>query len=331
MKAAVYYKPYDIRLEEVPVPEISEDGLLIKVKACGICGTDVITYKSGAWATCSYPLEDGCILGHEFAGDVVKVGENVRDFKVGDRIATLGFGAFAEYVCVEPQAIGIRPVKMPDSLSYEEAATNDPLVVALAAIKRGHPRPEDKVLVMGAGAIGLSALQCLKAEFPVQQVIAVDISPIRLETALKMGADAVINAQCEDIVERVVDLAGYEPTIFLPKPASEVSLIIDCAGAPSTLQTSLELLRPDGGRIVLVATYHEPAKLDPSYAVVKSAAIYGSMNYASEDFAHGIELMSSGKVNRAPFISHRIPLKDVKQAFEIQCDVQQSVKVLVIP
>jgi 2-desacetyl-2-hydroxyethyl bacteriochlorophyllide A dehydrogenase len=331
MKAAVFRKPYDIRVEEVPIPDISEDGLLVKVKACGICGTDAITYLDGTWATCSYPLDDGCILGHEFAGDCVKVGKNVKGIKVGDRISSLGFGAMAEYVCIEPNAIGIAPVILPDNLSYEEAATNDPLIVAYAAVRRGNPQPDDKVVVMGAGAVGLSAIQHLKADFPVKLAIAVDISEKRLEAAKKMGADIVINARKENVEEKIVQIAGIEPTIFLPKNASEISLVIDCAGAKDTMQLGLEILRPEGGRMVCVASYHDPIKIDPSYIVIKSALVMGSMNYASEDFAHGIELMASGRIDRKPFISHKIPLKNVKEAFELQCNVDESVKVLVIP
>ena len=206
MKAAVLYGPGDIRLEQVNVPSIRDNEILVKVKAAGICGTDLHTYKTGALA----PLQKPSILGHEFSGEIVETGSKVKGFKAGDTILGTGYrfcgkcrwcqqgrmdkcadfglpgwgmdGAFAEYVVVPNPLDGITTFKKPDPMSFAEAATVEPVSVACFTVDQANLQPKDTVVVMGAGIIGQGIAQIAKARGSAR-VIVCEPSARRLAAA----------------------------------------------------------------------------------------------------------------------------------------------------
>ena len=191
MKAAVFYGVRDIRVEEVEMPRIQEDEILIKVKACGICGSDLHMYKLNMFSMALLRmLKEGGIPGHEVSGLVEKVGSNINDIKEGDRVVAFNNGGMAEYAPVR------NVVKIPPEVSYEEASLLEPLSNSYYALMKGNPSKEENVVVFGAGTIGLGIIQCLKAlDMPTNKLIAIDLSDFRLNTAKQIGADEVINAR----------------------------------------------------------------------------------------------------------------------------------------
>ena len=332
MKAAVFVKPGELRVVDVPMPEYPPDGLLMRVKSCSICGSDVSTYKySGAWADVGIPTDEGVILGHEVAGEVVEVGPLAKGYQVGDRLVQQTMGGYAEYLAVGLNWGMSPPYKMSDKVSFEEASTVEPLSVSYTAVKRAEPKPTDTVLILGAGPVGLGCLQVLKAEFPVKQILVADTSEKRLAVAQELGADFVINVRKEKMADRVAEIAGDESVFFLDHMATGVDVVLECAGAAATAQLAIEIVKPITGRVVMVALYHEHIPIDPNYIVLKNITVRGAMPTTSTEFNHCAELVSSGKVNRKPLISHRFSLDEITKAFEVQANSDESVKVVVIP
>ena len=260
MKAARYYGIRDLRIEDVNKPELSPNGVVIKVKAAGICGSDLHPYKAGGLLE-SGEAEPGLIMGHEFAGDVVEVGPNVSGIKVGDRVTAhsvlrcgecdwcrkgqynrcvnmsiLGFhapGAFAEYISI-PLAVPNETVFiLPDTFSYQDGALIEPLSTGANVALRAQPRKEDVAVVLGAGIIGLTTMQSLKA-LGAGKVIITDISEKRLEVAKATGADMVINAKKEDPVKIV---RQDFPQFFITRKTIEVrGLVQDLSGTMDPCQ-----------------------------------------------------------------------------------------------
>lgn len=333
MKAAIFHGPGDVRVAEIPDPEAGPDGVLVKVKAVGICGTDLHTYRTGIFKEMSISTEGGgTLFGHEFSGDVVEVGANVEDFRAGERVVGVTIGAYAEYARVGPELLGV-PIlfNLPDHVSYEEAATIEPLAVSLATVKRGQPQETDTVLILGAGMIGLGCLQVLRALHPVKQIFISDVSEKRLAMAKAMGADLTIDASRENVVAKMLELTGSEPVLYSTKPTAHVDLVIESAGATVTPQQALEVVTPNTGRVVIVSLYEEPPAIDLNDLVTKNHAVYGVFAYGIEDFQESIELLASGKVDRKPLITHRFPLDQARDAFEIQSKTIDCLKVVIQP
>ena len=177
MKAAVYHGPRDIRVEEVPMPAIAEDELLVRIKACGICGSDLHMYRLGMFEALGRQVDNGRIMGHELSGEVVATGPKATGFHVGDRIAGVGVGGFAEYT---PLQITERsPHLLPETISFEEGATLEPLATSLHGVGLAKPAAGETVVILGGGIIGLGCLQALRATVPCR-VIVVDASRRRL-------------------------------------------------------------------------------------------------------------------------------------------------------
>lgn len=333
MKAAVFHGVRDVRVMDIPDPEAGPDGILVKVRAVGICGTDLHTYRTGMFKEMGLSIEGGgTLIGHEFSGDVVEVGANVEGFDLGDRVVGVTLAAYAEYARVGPELVGV-PIlfKLPDHVSYEEAATIEPLAVSLATVKRGQPQETDTVLILGAGMIGLGCLQALRALYPVKQIFVSDVSERRLSVARAMGADVTIDATREDVVKKMLELTGSEPVLYSKKPTAHVDLVIESAGATVTPQQALEVVTPNTGRVVIVSLYEETPRIDLNDLVTKNHAIYGVFAYGLEDFLESIELLASGKIDRKPLITHRFPLDQAADAFETQSRATDCFKVVITP
>ena len=335
MKAAVFYGPRDLKVVDTEKPEAGPEGVLVRVKAAGVCGTDLHTYKTGIFKEMSLSIEGGAVFGHEFAGDVVEVGSeaDVQDIKVGDRVAAIDFGAYAEYARVGPEVLGAPVVfKIPDHVSYEEAATIEPLSVSAHTVRRAQPLETDIVLILGAGMIGMGCIQVLKAKYSVKQIIVADISDKRLALAKELGADLVIDVKEEDIVKKMLELTGSASVLFNTKPTAHVDVVLECAGLELTAQQALEVVKPVTGRAVVVALYEDaPIKIDLNDAVTKTNDILGVFGAQEEDIRTAIELIITGKVDRKPLITHQFPLDEAKEAFETQLRTNDSLKVMINP
>ena len=242
MKVAMYYNNNDVRIEEIPIPEINNNELLVKVQACGICGSDVMEW---------YRLKKAPrVLGHEMSGDIVKVGKKVKQFKVGDRIFvshhvpcnTCSFcekdqhtlcktlhstnfypGGFAEYLKVPEINMDHGVFILPKEMTYEEGAFIEPLACAVIGMRIAGMKSELTVLVLGSGVAGLLNIKLAKA-MGASKIFATDINDFRLKTAKKMGADIVINAK-ENIAEEVKKHNN----------GKLADLVIPCVGLPSAI------------------------------------------------------------------------------------------------
>ena len=330
MKAAVYHGPRDIRVEQVERPGPGEHDVLVRVRACGICGSDLHMYRLGMFEVLGRRIDEHRrIMGHELSGEIVEVGEKVSGFSVGDRITGLGHGGFAEYVPV--RVTERSPHILPESVTFEEGATLEPLATSLHGVSLGKPAAGETVVVLGAGIIGLGCIQAIRASVDCR-IIAVDASERRLNMAKNLGADAAVNLTETDPVEAVIDLTGgARPVERFGVRGGNADLVIDCAGAPSSPDQGLLMLKQQFGRLVLVALFECPVDMDFNQVVRKHVAVYGSWTWTGDDYRRAIALVESGKVQRGPLISHVLDLEDAPEAFAVQDRPDAAIKVMLKP
>jgi len=344
MKAAVFYGPRDIRTEEVEIPKIQDNEILIKVKACGICGSDLHLYKLNMFSPVLLrPLKEGGIPGHEFSGDVEKVGSKVSGVKEGDRVVAFRNGGMAEYVPVPfipptlEQASNIIPI--PSEVSYEEAATLEPLSNSYHAMMKGNPSKGDNVVIFGAGTIGLGIIQCLKAlEIDINKLIVIDLSDYRLNVARQLGADEIINARKKNPLSNIMKLVESIPLPLMPTlKMPKVDVIYDCVGymkqhkGPVVLQQAINMAIFNTGRIVVHGIFEDNISLNMLQFIGKHITIMGSFGFTPDEAKKSLELLQTKKVDQSKIISHEFPLDKAKEAFETQCNVDESIKVLIKP
>jgi len=338
MKAAILYGKGDLRVEEVPTPTVEPQDILIRVRACGVCGSELHSYRRGSVAG---PRR----LGHEFSGDVVEIGGSVSKLQKGDRASALlrarscghcywclkgqsnlcpqtteglykpdGLpGAFAEYIRI-PMADQIA-FKLPDEISYEEAVIIEPLTVAYHGVMRAEPRPEDTVLVLGAGTIGLCAAQVCHNLASKTVVTEVSERRLRMATQLNLTAWDARKVNIERTIGELTQNRGTDITV-------------ECAGVPATLQQALKLTR-SGGKIVQLALFEEEAGYSPNTVVNRELTIYGATVYTTE-VQKTVELLRKRIVKARELITHEYPLERIKDAFEIS-NSGEAVKVIVKP
>ena len=328
MKALLYTGPYRLSMTEVPIPQVGEDEVLIRVKACGICGSDVHGY-TGKTGRRIPPL----IMGHEAAGLIEKVGSLAKGrFEVGQRVTfdstvfcnrchfcRLGMinhclkrqvfgvstksyrrhGAFAEYVAAPWWVV----YPIPEELSFEYAAMLEPCAVALHAVNRTPIHPEDTVIVIGAGTIGLLVVACVKLK-GARRVIAVDLDSSRLRIASQMGADLVLNPKEGDIPERVKELTD----------SLGADVVLEAVGIPETVKEALDIVRSDG-QVTLIGNLTPRVEVGLQDIISREINIRGTYASAGEH-RDCISLFTSGKINPAPILSKVLPLSEGPRVFK---------------
>jgi len=333
MKAAVLNGARDISCQVMPDPELEPTNIIIKVKACGICGSDLHVYKRGT--------PKNVIMGHEFSGEVVKVGSKVSDIKIGERVIAAAYkpcgecysckhgaphrctnmllggfqipGAMAEYTSIPNAQLNRNVFRFSDKISWEEAAMIEPVSVGYGSIRRAQPKPEDIAVVIGAGVIGLGTIQVLKA-IEVKKVIVSGHRQKRLELAILSGADVVIDAIKQDTLAAVKEAtSGLGPDI-----------VFECAGTPETFGQSIEMVR-GGGKVMIVGVYETPLTWNPSITIDKNLTLIGTLGGS---FPRTLAFLEAGKLNTLPLITHQFPLGQAKEAFETQMTARDAVKVM---
>ncbi|AFM23473.1 2,3-butanediol dehydrogenase [Desulfomonile tiedjei] len=351
MKAAVWYGKKDVRVENVPEPPAPGPGQVkVKVHWCGICGSDLHEYDAGPIfipAEAPHPLtgvQAPLILGHEFSGEVVEIGEGVQNIQVGERItadacqycgkcymckrnrysvcSSLAFtglmanGAFADYVNVPAYTIYRLPPEMPSDVG----AVVEPAAVGVHAIRRGRVLEGDTVAVVGAGTIGLVTLQAAKAA-GASKVIVLEMAQARKEYAKKLGATAVIDPSEQDAIKAVRQLTD----------GLGVDVAIECVGGSETGALAVDLTR-QGGKTVLVGIFEKPSEIHFNNLVFFEKEIVGSLAYYGE-FSTAIALMADGRIAAQPMITAKIKLDDiVEKGFkELLANREQHIKILVSP
>lgn len=337
MKSLVYYGSKNVRVENITEPEVSQDTVKVKVKFAGICGTDLHEYLHKTFVT-----EDKMILGHEFTGEIVEVGDSVTKFKAGDRVAvepiwgcgkcdtcktgnynicpdmkSYGIhenGGFAEYVVVKEANV----FALPDTLSYELAALIEPLAVVLQAIRKSKFKIGDSVALFGAGPIGLLLSESLRAA-GASKIFVAEVSEERRKLALEMGADIVINPIEEDAVQVIKDNTN-----------GGVDVSFDVAGVEATFNQSLDCIKPNG-EFMIVSVFANPVNYHPTMQVVSEKKINSSLGY-NNIFGQAIDLLAKGSLNVKPVITSIIELDNiVEDGFEKLISDKNECKILVKP
>jgi len=339
MRAAVLREPKTFDIVHIDKPRVGATEALVKVRVCGICGSDLHAYK-GLSPDIKLPI----ILGHEFSGDVVEIGRNVDAVQVGERVCVepvipcgncyfcrkgeynrcvkLGLigcqsqGAFAEYVSVDEKWIH----KLPQNLSYEEGALIEPLAVAVHSVERAGIKGGEVAVIFGAGTIGILVLQVLKSK-KVSKVVVVEPVSWRRDLAKTIGADIVINPQKENVVAKLLEVTS--------RIGADVSF--EAVGSNEVLRQAIKVTRK-GGTIVLIGIYEVP---NVSYCIMdlifNELVMKGSAIYC-RDFGTAIKLVEQGKVNLKRLVTHVFPLTEVKTAFEIASKKTEPVlKILLRP
>jgi L-iditol 2-dehydrogenase len=342
MRAAVYYNNHDVRVEEMPVPEIGPGETLVHIKASGICGSDVLEWYRVPKA----PI----VLGHEVAGDVVEVGEGVTNVAVGDRVVlshhvpcntcrycltgnhtachtlhTTNFdpGGFAEYVRMPALQTDRGILKMPDSMTYEEGSFVEPLACVVRAQVRAGVRPGSTVLVMGSGISGLLHIR-LALALGAGRVFATDVSQYRLDWALRSGATAAWNAiEADENLPQMLRDAN---------DGNLADLVILGTGAPSAIDQGLTCL--DNGATFVVFAVPAPGQDHPmplNELWRREVSVRTAYGAAPADLQMAMDLIASGRVAVTDMITHRLPLERAQEGFELVAGAGESVKVVIEP
>lgn len=348
MKAAVYHAPGDIRTEEVAVPEPGPRDVLLAIKAVGICGSDLHMYRKGM-----YGIKPGLIMGHEFSGEAVEVGTEVEGVEIGRRYTGFtidpcgecwwcerrmprlcphlfegysGFGkngAMAEYMLIEDAVLDENLFRVPDHLPDDEAALAEPLGTAVYASLRAKPQDGDQVIVIGAGVIGMLLVQAFKAAADVR-VIVTEVSPQRGERALSVGADVVVDARREDLLDAVIEATGEGAYAFGRSGMADI--VVDAAAAPPTFGQALQFVRSKG-TVLLIGSPESPSPVDTGLIVNKDVRVMGAFGSI---IPKGMGLLEAGRIATGPLISHRFSLDDAAEAFRVAAS-GEGAKVMLFP
>jgi L-iditol 2-dehydrogenase len=333
MKVSVVTAPGETRVLDVPKPTVGPADVLVKIRACGICGSDAFYIAIGGVP----PRQGQTPLGHEPAGEVIEVGSDVTGIAVGDHVvinpmaAPSGIignggatGALADYLLIENAVRGTSLEVVPDHIPFEVAALNEPMAVARHGVNRCQPKPSDRVVVFGAGPIGLGATIAFKS-LGVSHVVVADLISARLEKALAVGADAVINSAEEDVAKRLLELHGAGESLFPGKVGTDI--YFDAAGAPAVITAALTAAKP-GARLGVVAVHKQPVEVDFVNVMSNEITIVGSMGYPDEIFEVTKDLIANWE-RYAVIVSHTIPFDNVDEALRTASTPGAADKVVV--
>lgn len=338
MKAVFVDKAESIKVKEVEIPALKEKDVLIKVKAAGICGSDIHTYKG------LHPFrKPPVIIGHEIAGEVVEVGEGVTEVSVGDRVTVepqvgtgesegvmtgninysdkrsapgIGdwLGAMAEYF-ISPES---QVIQLPDSVDYDRGVLVEPLAVGVHAAFKADIKPTDRVAIIGSGPIGLLTLAAVKHR-GVKEILVTDVLDYSLEVATEMGATKTVNSsRDENWIEKTKhEMGGSFDKVFVT------------AGVRGIINQSLSLLRK-GGKVITVAMFNGPQEVDIENLQQNEKEIIGCMTYNRPDTEEAVKIIEENVIPVNKVISHKLSLDEAGYGFRIVDKKEDnSVKVLV--
>lgn len=343
MRAVVKYghQPGNVAVQEVPEPTITPEQVLVEVGAVGVCGSDIhLWHENQSWA-----IQCPVILGHEWAGTIVEVGENVAGWTVGERVAveTAAFvcgqctycltgayhmcphrkgygnlidGAMTQYVAVRPGILH----RIPRGVSFEHAALTEPACVATQALTvNSRIKPGDTVVIQGAGTIGIMALQIARISGAGAIImLGTDVDTQRMEVAQELGAHYTVNVQRDDAAGLLHSLGdGFGADV-----------VVDCTGVSAALKQALELVRPLGS-IVKIGWGPQPLNFSLDPLVAKAATLQGSFSHTYATWERVLNLMATGQLNLDPMIGGVYPLAEWETAFHAM-EVGENVKSVLV-
>lgn len=331
MRAARIHGPGDLRVDEVPVPEPGPEDLLVRVSACGICGTDLGYVALGGVAG---PSPEPMPLGHEICGAVERVGAKVRGLEPGQPVVVdptaggyIGNGAaeggFAPWLLVRGAARVACVHPIPERITPLRGALVEPLAVALHAVNRACVGPDDRVVVFGAGPIGLGIVHWLRHR-GVADVVSVDPAARRRELARRFGADATLDPREDGLVAALAKRHGAGRLHGLPVAQSDV--LIDAAGVPAVIDDALRAAR-QGARLVVAGVHKRPVAVDFRTVLAKELSIVASLAYPDE-FPDVIAAVADDPTPEA-MVSHRFGWDAFLDAFETARQTELATKVVV--
>jgi L-iditol 2-dehydrogenase len=339
MKAAIYHSLDDVRIEDIPKPNIESDEILVQMKACGVCGSDLMEWYLEKRA----PL----VLGHEPAGVVAKVGGRVESFKEGDRVFAhhhvgcltchycrhgaftmcqkfskthLEPGGFAEYFKVPADNLQVDTLKIPDEVSFEEATLIEPVACGVRAIKKCEIQYGDTVAIVGAGPAGVISTALARLSGAGQIVIG-DVIDFRLKAALKFGADLIVNVRDENFVDRVKSVTN----------GRGADVVVVTAPSIKAYASAFDACRKGGTVCVFAPTsLGQTIPISPHRLFFEEIRIVPSYSTSHLETRTALELIQSGRVDAKGLITHRFPLDHAAEAFQTAAKNKECLKVVVL-
>jgi len=328
--------PDDVRLDEVPEPRPGPRDAVVRVAACGICGSDLGYVRLGGLVG---PTREPMPIGHELAGVVEAVGSEVSGLAPGDRVAlnpsqreggpVIGNGGpeggFAPLLLVRDVGGGRRPSRLhalPADMPFEIAALAEPLGVGMNAVDKLRVEPGEKAVVFGAGPVGLSAVASLRDQ-GVRDIVSVDLSARRLALARELGARATLDAGKLDVWKGLRELHGEVDFMGMPVPASHA--YVEASGAASVIPQVIGNARR-GARLSVVALHRAPIEVSFLLVLMRELQITGAMEYP-EDFARSLAVLA--KHDLGPMITHRFPLERFHEGLAVARDAGRAGKVMI--
>ncbi|MBD3227480.1 MAG: alcohol dehydrogenase catalytic domain-containing protein [Candidatus Lokiarchaeota archaeon] len=339
MKANVFYDIDDFRYEEIKTPDISEHEVLVEMKACGVCGTDI---HKAIFKTVDTPI----VLGHEVSGKIIKKGGKVKKFEIGDRVAlahhapcmtcwecrhnhhslcdeylktNLDPGGFSEIIRVPAVNVRLTMLKIPDNMSYEEGAFMEPLSCCL----RGYSskiQSGDSVLILGSGPIGIIHTQIAKA-FNASLIINTDLVDYRLDIAEKFGAIG-INVKSQNVIEKVMELTDNKGT----------DMIIDTVGNKNAMIEAIKSARK-GATINVFAPFIKDSSINLNFDDIffRELRIVGTYSSSPLDYPRVLRLIENEIINVKNLITHNFQLKYLQKAINLGHKAKKSLKIMINP
>lgn len=331
---AMVLRGTELTIEEVARPVPGPGQVLARVRACGICGSDLhfarfaeemlrATRAADPAGGPGVDLTRGVIMGHEFVGEVVEAGPGAEMWIPGTRVTavpvlpdpsaprgmqSIGYstsipGAYGEYVLMGAPLL----LRVPDSLPDVAAATTEPCAVGLHAVREGKVAADERVLVMGAGPIGLMTLLWLKQE-GVRHVTVTEYAPVRRALAERLGADAVIDPAGGEVARRVSEAAGGPPTV-----------VFECVGVEGTLQQAMDLVAVRG-RVIVVGACMTPDRITPMTGINKHLTLQFVLGYTPQEYAEALAALGDGKLDTSPIVTRTVTLDELPAAFAALSD-----------
>ncbi|HJU12585.1 MAG TPA: zinc-binding dehydrogenase [Candidatus Binataceae bacterium] len=334
MKAVAFKRQNEMAIINAPEPTADAGQVVLKVHNCGICGSDLHACQYGIG------MPPDSIMGHEFCGEICKLGTGVAGFKVGERVAALPFvfcgqcercrsgmeihchnlkglglgqlpGAYAEFVACSAASL----FKLPDNISSRDGALVKPISVGLHAVKRSRLKAGMTVLVMGAGPIGLATLTWAKAKGAT--VVVSELAEGRGELARKLGADTMVNPRAQNPADKVREMTGQSP-----------DLIFECIGVKGTLGQAINMVAPRG-QIMVVGVCMEPDEIQPVQCILREVDLSFALGYDPSDFDETIDALATGKIKPQPMVTDIIDVDQVPGMFQTLRQPGNHAKVLV--
>ncbi len=337
MLQQVMTEPKKIVFREIPIPEPKEQEVLVKIMKIGICGSDIHVYH-GTHPFTNYPITQG----HEVSGEIVKLGNKVEGFCVGQKVTiepqvtcgtcylcrtgkynlcenlkVMGFqttGTASEYFAVDADKITL----LPEEISYDEGAMIEPLAVAVHAVNQSGDITDKNIVIIGAGPIGNLVAQAAKAK-GARSVLVSDISECRLKIVRECGIDLVVNTKNKDFGEAVLECFGKD----------KADIIYDCAGNDVSIGQAIKYARK-GSQIILVAVFGKMANVDLAVLNDHELDLNTTMMYRHEDYLEAIQLVKDKKINLVRLMTNHFSFKQYQEAYEyIDTNKENTMKVLI--